>query len=156
MINLNAQTFGTVAAKQPVISEGVATRTLNETESGSVCLFDRAAGIIYTLPAACAVGTYFDFVTAVTITGGAAKIITGAGTELMVGAILNCDTDSSDAVAIWKSLVATGNVAVSMNGTTTGGIIGDWIRVVKVTSTKWQVTGTTLGTSTVATPFAAS
>ena len=156
MINLNNHVFGTVATRTPVISEAVATRSLNETESGSVCCFDRAAGIVYTLPAACAVGTYFDFVTTVTITSGAAKVITGAGTELMVGQITNVDTDTSDAVAIWKSLVATSNIAVSMNGTTTGGIIGDYLHCVKVTSTKWSVTGVTTATGTVATPFATS
>lgn len=148
--------FETVSSKRKIISEGTATRTLREEESGAVCLFDRAAGVVYTLPAACSVGTYFDFVTAVTITSNSAKIITGAATELMVGQILNCDTDTSDAVAIWKSLVATSNIAVTMNGTTTGGIIGDVIRCVKVTSTKWSVTGTTTATGTVATPFATS
>lgn len=148
--------FETVSSKRQIISEGTATRTLRESESGAVCLFDRAAGVVYTLPAACAIGTYFDFVTAVTITSNAAKIITGAATELMVGQIINIDTDTADAVAGWKSLVGTSNIAVSMNGTTTGGIIGDAIRVVKVTSTKWSVTGHTLATGTVATPFAIS
>lgn len=146
----------TVAFKRPVISGQGATRTLNENESGSVCLFDRAAGIVYTLPAACAPGTFFEFDVSVTVTSNAAKIITGAGTELMVGSILNCDTDSSDAVAIWKSLVAAGNVAVSMDGSTKGGIKGDWIRCTKLNSTTWQVTGVTNGTGTVATPFATS
>ena len=148
--------FQTVSSKAQVISEATATRTLREEESGATCLFDRAAGIVYTLPALCAVGTCFDFVTAVTVTSNAAKVITGAGTELMVGQIINIDTDTSDTLAGWKSLVATSNIAVSMNGTTTGGIIGDYIRCVKVTTTKWSVTGFTLATSTVATPFATS
>lgn len=148
--------FDTVSSRQRIISEGTATRTLREEESGAMCLFDRAAGIVYTLPAACAIGTYFDFVTAVTITGGSAKVITGAGTELMVGQILNIDTDTSDTLAGWKSLVGTSNIAVTMNGSTTGGIIGDVIHCVKVTTTKWAVTGFTLGTGTVATPFATS
>lgn len=142
--------------KAPIISEATATRTLKEEESGATCLFDRAAGIVYTLPAACAVGTFFDFVTVVTITGGAAKIITGAAAELMVGQILNIDTDTSDTLAGWKSLIGTSNIAVSMNGTTTGGIIGDNIRVTKVTTTKWSVTGFILATGTVETPFATS
>lgn len=143
-------------ARHNVISGSGATRTLNQNESGSTVLFDRAAGIVYTLPAACAVGTHFKFVVTTTVTSNAAKIITGAGTELMVGGIINCDTDSSDAVAIWKSLVATGNVAVSMDGSTKGGIKGDIIEVEKVNSTTWQVTGYTNGTGTVATPFATS
>lgn len=145
-----------VSSKRRVISPSSATRTLNENESGSVVLFDRAAGTVYTLPAACLPGTYFDFYVSVTATSNAHKIITGAGTELMVGQLLNCDTDTSDAVAIWKSLVATGNLAVSMNGTTKGGVKGDYIRVVKLDATTWGVHGNLNGNGTVATPFATS
>ena len=152
----NESKFLPKSFRVPIISEATATRTLREEESGATCLFDRAAGIVYTLPAACAVGTSFDFVTAVTITSNAAKVITGAAAELMVGQILNIDTDTSDTLAGWKSLVGTSNIAVTMNGSTTGGIIGDCIRCVKVTTTKWSVTGFTLATGTVATPFATS
>lgn len=145
-----------VSAKRRVISPNSATRTLNENESGSAVLFDRAAGTVYTLPAACLPGTYFDFYVTVTATSNAHKIITGAGTELMVGQILNCDTDTSDAVAIWKSLVAASNIAVSMDGSTKGGVKGDVIRVTKLNSTTWGVYGQLNGTDTVATPFATS
>lgn len=145
-----------LAARCPVISGSGATATLNENQSGSAVLFDRAAGIVFTLPAACQPGTYFDFYVTTTVTSNAAKVITGAATELLVGTIFNTDTDTSDAVASWKSLVATANIAVSMNGSTTGGIKGDWIRFTKLNSVTWNVTGATLGTGTVATPFATS
>lgn len=144
-----------VRAKKNVVSGAGATYTLNENQSGSTVLFDRAAGIIYTLPTA-KPGVFFDFCVSVTVTSNNAKIITAAGTELMVGGILNCDTDTSDAVAIWKSLVGAGNVAVTMNGSTKGGIKGDWIRVTCLDSTTWEVHGMTNGTGTVATPFATS
>jgi hypothetical protein len=142
--------------KKPIISGLGATLTLTEDLSGSTVVFDRAAGTVITLPAACALGTTFDFVTSVTVTSNKNEVITGAAAELMVGQILNCDTDSSDAIAIWKSLVATGNVSVNFNGTTQGGIIGDKFTVTKYSTTKWEVTGVTTGTSTVATPFATS
>jgi hypothetical protein len=145
-----------VSAKRRIISESVATRTLNENESGAAVLFDRAAGTVYTLPAACAPGTFFDFYVSVTATSNAHKIITGAGTELMVGQILNCDTDTSDAVAIWKGLVGSSYIAVSMNGSTKGGIKGDVIRVTKLNATSWGVHGQINSTGTVATPFATS
>lgn len=138
-----------------VVSGSGATLTLTKSQSGSAVLFDRAAGIVFTLPANTP-GMYFDFFVTVTITGGAAKVITASGTELLVGTIINTDTDSSDAIASWKSLVATGNIAVSMNGTTTGGIKGDWLRFTCLNTTTWNVQGLTLGTSTVATPFATS
>lgn len=145
-----------VSFKRRVISPNTATYTLNENQSGSVVNFDRAAGTIYTLPAACNPGTFFDFYVSVTATSNNHKVITGAGTELMVGQILNCDTDTSDAIAIWKSLVATSNIAVTMNGTTKGGIKGDWVRVTKLDATSWGVHGQTNGTGVVVTPFATS
>lgn len=145
----------TVNAKQAVISGQGATRTLNELESGSICLFDRAAGIVYTLPATPTPGTYFDFIVATTITSNAAKIITGTATELLIGNIMNVDTDTSNAVAAWTGNGST-HIAVSMNGTTTGGRIGMRLRFTCLSATAWIVDGIVAGSGVVATPFATS
>lgn len=155
MINLNSQTFGDVSYQKPVISGQGATRTLNETESGSTCLFDRAAGIVYTLPAAAKVGTHFDFVITTTITSNAAKVITGAGTELLIGSLTSVDTDTGNVLVGFTGNGST-HVAVTQNGTTTGGILGTKIRFTCVSSTRWIVEGNLLGSGTVATPFATS
>ncbi len=144
----------TLQARQNVISGQGATRTLNANESGSVCLFDRAAGIVYTLPTA-KIGTYFDFIVTTTITSNAAKIITASGTELLIGGLVNVDTDTSNAVAIWTANNST-HLSISMNGTTTGAIAGTKIRVTCVSSTRWMVEGLVQGSGTVATPFATS
>lgn len=148
------QILDTLQAGKNVISGSGATRSLNANESGSIVLFDRAAGIVYTLPTA-KVGTYFDFFVTTTITSNAAKIITAAGTELLEGALLSIDTDTSNATV---GFVANGSthVAISMNGTTTGAVKGTRIRVECVSATRWAVSGTVLGTGTVETPFATS
>lgn len=138
-----------------VISGQGATRTLNANESGSLCLFDRAAGIVFTLPTAPTPGTYFDFIVATTITSNAAKVITGAGTELLLGGYTNVDTDTSNAVAAFTANGST-HVAVSMNGTTTGGIKGTALRFTCLSSTAWMVDGIVQGSGTVATAFSAS
>jgi hypothetical protein len=144
----------TISAKQPVISGSGATRTLNETESGSVALFDRAAGIVYTLPVA-KPGMTFDFIVTTTITSNSAKVITGAGTEFLIGGLSNIDTDTANAVAAWVGNGST-HVAVTMNGTTTGGVQGTHLRFYCVSATRWLVEGTVHGTGVVATPFATS
>lgn len=143
-----------VQAGQNVISGQGATRSLNANESGSVCLFDRAAGIVYTLPVA-KVGTYFDFAITTTITSNAAKVITGAGTEFLIGGYVNVDTDTSNAVAVFTGNGST-HVAVSMNGTTTGGVLGTMLRFTCLSSTRWMVEGHVLGSGVVATSFATS
>lgn len=145
--------------RRPVISGLGATRLLNADESGSVTLLDKVDGIVITLPTYASIGKpgmYFDFIVSATLTSGAYKIITGAATELLVGSVINCDTDSSDAVAIWKSLVATSNISVNFNGTTKGGVKGDTLRFTNLDATTWQVSGVTNGNGVVVTPFATS
>ena len=141
-------------ARKGLISGQGATRPLNVNESGALCLFDRAAGIVYTLPVA-SPGTFFDFLVTTTITSNAAKVITGAGTELLIGALVNVDTDTSNAVAAWTGNGST-HIAVSMNGTTTGAIAGTKLRFTCLSSTRWMVEGHVLGSGVVATPFATS
>lgn len=148
--------YDAVLARRNIIKGLGSTLTLKAKDTNSLIVFDRAAGSVVTLPANAKIGTTFDFAVGVTITSNAAKIITGVATELLVGQILNCDSDSSDAVAIWKSLTATANIAISMDGSTKGGIIGDQIRLIKISTTQWLVQGVTIGTGTVATPFATS
>lgn len=143
-----------VRAKKNVISGQGATRTLNELESGSLCLFDRAAGIVYTLPTA-KPGAFFDFVVTTSVTSNAAKVITGAGTELLIGGYTNVDTDTSNAVAVFDGNGST-HVAVSMNGSTTGGLQGTALRFTCLSSTRWMVEGIVRGSGTVATAFATS
>jgi hypothetical protein len=46
--------------------------------------------------------------------------------------------------------------SVNGNGTTTGGIIGDRIRVTCISATKWAVDAVMVQSGTAATPFATS
>lgn len=139
--------------KKTISGQG-ATRTLSVDESGSNVLFDRAAGIVYTLPLA-KPGVYFDFVITTTITSNSAKVITGAATELLIGGYTNVDTDTANAVAVFTGNGST-HVAVSMNGTTTGGILGTKLRFTCLSATRWFVEGIVQGSGTVATAFATS
>jgi hypothetical protein len=43
-----------------------------------------------------------------------------------------------------------------MNGTTSGGIIGTWIRVKALSSTQWLINGLIVGSGTIVTPAATS
>ena len=145
-----------LAYRRSVISGLGATRTLNPSETGSLVMLDKADGIVITLPTTPKFGTFYDFAVSVTLTSNAYKIITGSAGELLVGSILNCDTDSSDAVAIWKALVGSSYVSVNFDGSTKGGIKGDRIRLTCLNATTWLVEGVTNGTGTVATPLATS
>lgn len=149
----------TLNFKRKIIAGLGATKTLTHHDSGALIVLDRAAGTTVTLPTYAQsgkAGTWFEFMVSVTKSGGSDKVITGAGTELLVGSIINCDTDTSDAVAIWKALVGSSYISINLDGSTKGGIKGDRFVLTQLNSTTWQVSGVTNGTGTVATPFATS
>lgn len=136
-----------------VISGVGATATLTAQQSNAICLFDSAAGVIYTLPAP-VVGMTFEFATTVTITSGAAKVITDATTTFLLGAV----SLVNDAATTAESFLANGTThrAVSSNGTTTGGVAGDRYRVTCISATVWLLEGVIINSGTAATPIATS
>ena len=146
--------FDTVNAKKGIANGLGATQTLSVDQSGETIVMDRAAGIVITLPLAVP-GLYYDFDVTTSVTSNSYKIITGAATEFLVGGATNVDTDTSNAVAFFSGNGST-HRAVTMNGTTTGGLIGTSIRFTCLSATRWMVTGQIFGSGTVATPFATS
>jgi hypothetical protein len=136
-----------------IIADAVSTRTLVAKESDALCLFDRAAGVVYTLPAP-VIGMQFTFAVTVSRTSNAHKIITDAATTFLVGSMLLANTGATTG----QGFAADGTTirAVSSNGTTTGGLIGDRYTVTCISSTQWLVEGTMTQTGTAATPFATS
>jgi hypothetical protein len=136
------------------IIDGVgATRTLAPEESGALCRFDVATGVVYTLPPP-VVGMQFEFCVTVSVTSNAHKIITDAATTFIVGAVVM----GSIATATVGGFSANGTTirALSANGTTTGGLIGETYRVTCISATQWQINGVCIGSGTLATPFATS
>ena len=136
-----------------VIGDAVATRTLTAKESGSLCLFDRAAGVVYTLPTP-VIGMTFEFQTTVTITSGAAKVITSAATEFLLGTVILGINTSATTLACLAD--GTSHRAISSNGSTTGGVQGDRYRLTAISTTQWVIDGVVSGSGSLATPFATS
>lgn len=140
---------------RPVIGEAVATRQLLASESGALCLFDRAAGVVYTLPTP-VVGMEFTFMATV-LTSGSYKVITKAiTTQFLLGTIFGYTTDVTEI----DGFVADGtsnHVAIAHNGTTTGGDAGGRYTMTAISTTQWLITGNMYcGTATPSTPFASS
>jgi len=142
---------------QIILPGGVAT-TLIAAQSGSTCCWDAAAGFTYTLPAP-VVGLVFDFVVTVTNTSSNHKVITDAATTFLKGSVFQTVEDTTPgATAGPKDFLLNGSthVAVTMNGTTTGGLFGTRLRCQCISSTVWLVTGYVKGSGTIATPAATS
>ena len=135
--------------KAPVESGSGATVTLLASQSGSTFLFDRAAGITYTLPAP-VVGLQYQFVVTTAVTSNADVIATDAATTFLQGVAYACIAAGTGGSFLGNG---TSHVKVSMNGTTTGGLVGSIIRVTCVTATQWNVEASLVGSGTLATPF---
>ena len=141
--------------RKPVISGLGATYQLDDTMSGAIIALDRAAGIVLTLPT-CLVGLTYEFITTVSVTTNSYKVITNrTATEFLMGEIISDDTDTSDAIALFPANGTT-HVAITMAGTTTGGLVGSHFRITCISATQWLIEGVNKGSSTVATPFATS
>lgn len=136
-------------ARVGVINPSAGNTTLTAAGSGAVFLFDTAAGITYTLPAP-VVGATYTFIVTTTVTSSNHKVITSAGTVLLQGTIVNGTTTAS----VFESVIGSSNISVTMNGTTTGGLVGTELLFRCLSATLWQVTGTNFSSGTTATPFA--
>lgn len=134
-------------------------QTLTTAQSGSLCLWNLAAGFTYTLPTLTAndVGTWFDFHVTVSATSVAHKVIAGAG-QYLIGALHEGVIDTTPAANPGPKFFTAGatDIAVSMAGTTTGGLIGTRIRVEACPGLTWAITGCVVGSGAIATPFATS
>jgi len=143
-----------VGYHREVIGEAVATRTLLPSESGALCLLDRAAGVVYTLPAP-VVGMSFEFLVTVAVTSNAHKVITNAGTVFLVGGAIMGDVTVATSGDYFEANGTT-HVAISANGSTTGGLLGERYVVTAISATQWAIHGVLHGAGTLADPFATS
>lgn len=150
---------GHIAAKTNIINiTADATRTMTAEESGSLVLFNKADGIVITLPALSAanIGLWYEFQVNTSVTSNAYKWSTGTqGTDFFVGQVLTVDTDTA-ASPVAHAGNGTTHDNISMSGTTTGGLIGTRVKVTAISATQWQVEGVSMASGAVATPFATS
>lgn len=128
-----------------------ATVTLTAADSGKTFLFDRAAGIVYTLPSPYP-GMTFDFVYTVTITSNAATVQTNLGTQF-VGGIVHTAISGGATGSDWQCN-GTSHIKIASNGTTSGGILGGHVRFVAASTTLWIVDGILVGSGVEITPCA--
>lgn len=142
-------------AHREIIQSVGATRTLLAEESGALCLFDRAAGVVYTLPTPVE-GMQFEFSTTVLVTSNSYKVITATpASQFIVGSLMGGSLTVADSGDVFQG-DGTTHVAITMGGSTTGGLVGGSFKLTAISSTQWLVEGDFVASGTVATPFATS
>lgn len=157
-------TFDQINAKKPIISATTLDTTtitvgsasyLHPAESGSLVLLDGSSGgtiMILPDPESANAGIVYDFIVT---TSGAYKIVTDSASTYLVGSVLSVDTDTGNGIAMFCTAGGT-EVALTVNGTTTGGLAGSRYRVTSTSATSWLIEGVNYGSGTVDRPFANS
>ena len=166
-ITITAQGTGIVAIEPQVTLTGsfkqaihtfAATDAITETEhAGRTCLLGEVGGnalVTLTLPDATGSGTTYKFVVSVTNTSSYVFKAPDANNTID-GVITYLDMDGT---AVTGYGTAADSDTVTLNGTTTGGLLGDHIELIDIATDQWHVRGCLRvpAGSNPATPFSAT
>ena len=114
-----------------------------------------ANGMDITLPSVSKAdaGLWLKIEVAVTVTSSDLVAVTAASGDLLEGSVYL--TKATDAVANQAEFAAdeSNDLTFSMNGGTTGGLIGSWAKFTVNENGYWTVEGQVNGSGTLATPF---
>ncbi len=138
-----------------LVAVGASLTLTAASHDGKTILLDTASGSAVTLPAATGTGALFTVKVSTTVTSND-HTIACVGTDEFAGTILQTDTDTSDTLASYPALAADNFDTVTMNGSTTGGLVGDFIELQDIATGIWSINGHINGTGTVATPLSAA
>jgi len=128
-----------------------ATKTITAADSGTVYGFNRAAGIVVTLPTPAA-GVHYKFLVETTFTGvGAIKTATTDGTDGFLGTAFVFDTGEIGETDNFHP--AASNDVIDLGSDEQGRLTGGFITLTGVNTTTWFVEAFLMGDGTLATPF---
>ncbi len=158
MMSVVSISSGSVTTKLVTGNDGAigagSTLTLSKAiHDGRTIYLDTAAGSVVTLPAATGSGMKVRIVVSVARTSNSHNILC-TGDDTFAGHIFQTDTDTGDALVSYPAIAADTFDDIAMDGTTTGGLIGDWFELEDVITDTWVVKGFINGNGTVATPWA--
>lgn len=131
----------------------LATRTLTKDDAGAIINVNRAAGSTITLPAALGTGRWYRIFVGTTITSTNLVVQVANSTDIMSGVAINTQ-DAGDTTIGFETAAA--DDTITMNGSTKGGIKGDWIELDDVAAGIWHVKVIGSATGTEVTPFSSA
>lgn len=129
--------------------------TVTTAHAGRLIQLDTLAGSTCTLPAATGTGNWYEFVVTVLATSNSHIIKVANATDVMVGYVINQDTDTGNAFTGFNT--TTTSDTITLNRGTTGSVtVGERFRLRDVKTGVWTVEGYTTSTGSPATPFSAT
>jgi|GEM_PF-1776104 len=137
---------------QPPVEDALSV-TLTAAQSGSVCIFDKADGAKFILPAA-APGLEFEFVIAGTPSSVGHRIECASG-DFLIGSILMDDGDTGLTTSA-AAFNGSSHLACDMSEVAKGWLAGGFLKVSARTEVQWLIRGHLLHTGNVSSPAATS
>lgn len=137
-------------ANKPITTTAALSLTRN-SHAGAVVVLDNATGKTITLPASSGKGDVYTVYIKTTVSSGNHVIQVANSTDVMNGGVaLSTDIGGTNMLAS-----ATSDT-ITMNGSTTGGLAGSWVRFTDAVSGFWMVEGFLVTTGTEETPWSAA
>lgn len=130
-----------------------ASATLTRSDAAAILTVKAAAGLTLTLPAAAGLGDTYRIFIGTTVTSNSVIIKVANSSDIMAGIAFSA-ADSGDSVNGWET--ASTSDTITLNGTTTGGIKGDYIELVDCAANTWATLVRSSSTGTEATCFSAT
>ena len=102
----------------------------------------------------CLPSTRYRLFIGTTVTSSATTIKVANASDIMIGTSITNADDTASTAKIWKT--GSTDDTISLDGTTTGGVKGDYIEIEDSAVNTWRVSIIGVATGTEATPFSAT
>jgi hypothetical protein len=137
-------------AIQPITTTAALTQARGR-HANLVTVLDSATGRIITLPTSTGSGDVYTVYVKTTVSSGSHVVQVANSTDVMNGGVA-MSTD----IGGTNMLASATSDTVTMNGSTTGGLAGSWVRFTDVVAGFWMAEGFLVTTGTEATPWSAA
>jgi len=129
------------------ITVSAATSLKRNVHAGALVLLDSVTGRTLTLPASTGKGDTYEIYVPTSVTSGS-HVVAALTTDIIQGAV----AVATDIAGVTCPTTATSD-KITMNGGTSGGILGSYLKLVDAKAGQWMVSGTLVSTGAEATPF---
>ena len=146
-------TGGFISGSNSLVSITADATLTAASHAGRTMVLSVASGATLTLPAASGTGNIYKFFVATTITSNNYIIQVANGDDTMAGVAIVAN-DGGDTASIFET--AATSDTITLDGTTTGGILGGAIEIQDVASNVFSVVLRGAATGSEATPFSAA
>jgi len=146
-------TAGFISGSGSLVSVTANVTLTSASHAGRTMNLNVASGATVTLPAASGTGNIYKFFVQTTVTSNDYIIQVANSSDTMSGMAIVAN-DGGDTASIFETAADTDTI--TMDGTTTGGILGAQVEIQDDASNKFSVVVRTAATGTEATPFSAA